>query len=62
MTKPEEDKNAAQCPHCGGDINPASLLRSIKSEARAAASRENGKKGGRPPSPNTHKRKAKAPK
>jgi hypothetical protein len=40
----------------------ASALRSIPSEARAEASRENGKKGGRPASPNTHKRKAKATK
>jgi hypothetical protein len=51
-----------KCPHCGGDINAAAMLRSIKSEARADASRENGKKGGRPPSPNRNKRKAKATK
>jgi hypothetical protein len=48
MTEREKEKNAAKCPHCGGEINAASLLRSIKSEARADASRENGKKGGRP--------------
>jgi hypothetical protein len=51
-----------KCPHCGGEINAASLLRSIKSEARAEASRENGKKGGRPPSPNRNKQKTKATK
>jgi hypothetical protein len=46
-----------KCPHCGGDINAASLLRSIQSEKRSDASRENGKKGGRPPSPNPVKEK-----
>jgi hypothetical protein len=60
--KGEKEKTAAACPHCGGEINAASLLRSIKSEARAEASRENGKKGGRPPSTKQHKRKAKATK
>jgi hypothetical protein len=57
------------CPHCGEYIDlgfsvaaAASAMGSRTSEAKAAASRENGKKGGRPPSPNTHKRKAKAPK
>lgn len=36
------------CPHCRKPINPGTLLRSIPSAARAAASRNNGKKGGRP--------------
>jgi hypothetical protein len=53
----DKKKNAAECPHCGGEINAASLLRSIKSEARSEASRENGKKGGRPPSTNKVTRK-----
>lgn len=34
------------CPHCNKEINPGSLLGSIKSEKKARASRENGKKGG----------------
>jgi hypothetical protein len=56
----------SECPHCGVDIKVAAhvenesldarraavALRAIKSERRAEASRENGKKGGRPPSPN----------
>lgn len=37
-----------KCPHCKKKINAGSLLRSVKSEARSEASRENGKKGGRP--------------
>lgn len=37
-----------KCPNCGKPLNAGQLLRAIKSEARAAASRENGKKGGRP--------------
>ena len=36
------------CPNCGAEINPGALLRSIESEDRKKASRENGKKGGRP--------------
>lgn len=39
------------CPHCGKEIAPeyiAKTLRAIPSEKRAATSRENGKKGGRP--------------
>jgi len=42
------------CPHCGGEISShqiASELGKIKTEKKAAASRENGKKGGRPPGP-----------
>jgi hypothetical protein len=37
-----------KCPHCGKEINPASIMGRVKSEKKAAASRENGKKGGRP--------------
>lgn len=39
-----------KCTKCGheDEINPAALLASIKTEAKSAASRENGKKGGRP--------------
>jgi len=39
-----------KCPKCKQPIsvNPARLLGSIKSKAKAKASRENGKKGGRP--------------
>lgn len=38
------------CTKCGhvDEINPAAALRSIKSEARSAASKTNGAKGGRP--------------
>lgn len=38
------------CPHCGKEItiNPAALMGHMTSEAKATASRENGKKGGRP--------------
>lgn len=39
------------CPHCGKPLTReqvAGMLGSIKSEAKAAAVRENGKKGGRP--------------
>jgi hypothetical protein len=41
-------KNYTQCPHCGNNIIPASLLGSIKTEKKSAASRINGLKGGRP--------------
>lgn len=37
-----------KCPHCGGEINPASFMGKIKTEKKAASSRENGKMGGRP--------------
>lgn len=42
------------CPHCGKEITKeahswsASILGSVKSEKKAKASAENGKKGGRP--------------
>jgi hypothetical protein len=37
-----------KCPHCKKEINIGSLIRSVPSKARAKASAENGKKGGRP--------------
>ena len=37
-----------KCPHCGKKINAAALLGSRKTRRKAAASRENGKLGGRP--------------
>lgn len=40
-----------KCPYCKRKIDCASLLGSIKSEKKAAAARENGKKGGRPRNP-----------
>jgi hypothetical protein len=36
------------CPHCGKDINIGSLMGSVKSRAKTAAAKANGKKGGRP--------------
>lgn len=38
------------CSKCKShiEVNPAKLLGSIKSKAKSAAARENGKKGGRP--------------
>lgn len=39
-----------KCPYCGKSIqvDPAALMGSMTSEAKAAAARENGKKGGWP--------------
>lgn len=37
-----------KCPHCGGAINPAALLGSMSSPAKARAARENAKLGGWP--------------
>lgn len=37
-----------RCPKCRTKINPAALLGSIKSPAKARASVFNGAKGGRP--------------
>lgn len=44
-----------KCPHCGKELDLEALRRELmaeqgraKSEAKQAASRENGKKGGRP--------------
>ena len=36
------------CPHCHKPLNIGKLLSAIKSPAKAKASRENGKRGGRP--------------
>ena len=36
------------CPHCNQPINIGQLIGKAKTEAKSAASRENGKKGGRP--------------
>lgn len=46
-----------KCPHCGGEINPAALLGSIKSAAKAKASRANAKLGGWPKGKKRGKRK-----
>jgi len=55
-----------ECPHCGHELTPdevkrlwASLGGSVKSEARARASVENGKKGGWPKGRPRGPRKAK---
>lgn len=37
-----------KCPHCGKEINPAAMLGSISTPAKAEAARNNGKLGGRP--------------
>lgn len=37
-----------KCPHCGKPINPAAMLGSISSPAKAEAARENAKLGGWP--------------
>lgn len=37
-----------KCPHCGGAINPAALLGSMTSPAKAEAARANAKLGGWP--------------
>jgi hypothetical protein len=39
-----------KCPHCGKaiEVDPPALMGSMTSEAKAAAARENGKKGGWP--------------
>ena len=36
------------CPHCGKEINVGALIGSVKSRAKARASKANGKLGGRP--------------
>ena len=46
-----------KCPHCGGEINPAALIGSIKSAAKAKASRANAKLGGWPKGKKRGKRK-----
>ena len=45
------------CPHCGKEINIGSLLGSIKSRAKAKASRRNAKLGGWPKGKKRGKRK-----
>lgn len=37
-----------KCPHCKRKINIGAILATVKSEAKRKASKENGKKGGRP--------------
>ena len=37
-----------KCPHCGKEINPAAMLGSISTPAKAEAARENAKLGGWP--------------
>lgn len=39
-----EGRATPQCPHCGGEINPASLMGKASSEAKAVAARENARK------------------
>ena len=36
------------CPRCGESLNPGAMIGGAKTPAKAAAARENGKKGGRP--------------
>ncbi len=45
------------CPHCGKPINPAALLGSMTSPAKARAARENAKRGGWPKGKKRGKRK-----
>lgn len=49
-----------KCPHCGGAINPAALLGSMTSPAKARAARENAKLGGWPNGKKRGKRKRNA--
>jgi hypothetical protein len=45
------------CPECGKPINPAAMLGSISSPAKAEAARENAKLGGWPKGKKRGKRK-----
>lgn len=45
------------CPRCGGEINPAALLGSMSSPAKARAARANAKLGGWPKGKKRGKRK-----
>ncbi len=45
------------CPHCGKPINPAAMLGSISTPAKAEAARENAKLGGWPKGKKRGKRK-----
>lgn len=49
-----------KCPHCGKEINPAAMLGSISSPAKAEAARENAKLGGWPKGKKRGKRKRNA--
>lgn len=46
-----------KCPHCGKEINPAAMLGSISTPAKAEAARENAKLGGWPKGKKRGKRK-----
>lgn len=46
------------CPNCNTPLNIGSLLATIKTPAKSAASRANGRKGGRPKG-SKNKKKAK---
>ena len=46
-----------KCPHCGKEINPAAMLGSISSPAKAEAARANAKLGGWPKGKKRGKRK-----
>ena len=46
-----------KCPHCGKPINPAAMLGSISTPAKAEAARENAKLGGWPKGKKRGKRK-----
>lgn len=37
-----------KCPNCKSEINVGALLAQVRTKAKAAASRRNGAKGGRP--------------
>jgi hypothetical protein len=45
---PPRESQFATCPHCGGEISPASMLGKMTSEKKKAAAIINGAKGGRP--------------
>lgn len=44
----QTDPRDPKCPKCGTTLNPAALLGSMTSKAKASASRANGKLGGWP--------------
>ena len=46
-----------KCPKCGTEINPAAMLGSISTPAKAQAARENAKLGGWPKGKKRGKRK-----
>jgi hypothetical protein len=55
--KTTESEQAMNCPHCGKPINPAAMLGSISTPAKAEAARENAKLGGWPKGKKRGKRK-----